>query len=149
MQLSGPLIGSFYRVLCDNGWSQHGIARATKTQQSQICEILKGRQVIDYRVLVRIAGGLGVPRELMGLGSGAGSTEGAYAGGVTVTGPAKEVSAEMRRRLLLTAAGMAIAGRPLQGLGDLAELPGPAAVPDLRGARGEGAQPYPRTRRGR
>jgi len=120
--------GAFYRVLCDNGWSQHGIAKATKTQQSQICEIIKGRRIIDYRVLVRIAEGLGIPREQMGLGCGAASTDGAYAGGVTVTGPAKEVSAEMRRRLLLTAAGMAIAGRPLQGISDLAELPGPSPV---------------------
>jgi len=36
--------GAFYRVLCENGWSQHGIAKATKTQQSQVSEIIKGRQ---------------------------------------------------------------------------------------------------------
>ncbi|MGQ0777117.1 MAG: helix-turn-helix domain-containing protein [Pseudonocardiales bacterium] len=127
--LAAHNFGAFYRVLCDNGWSQHGIAKATKTHQSQISEIIKGRQVIDYRVLVRIAEGLGIPRERMGLGCGAGSADGAYAGGVTVTNPAKGVSSEMRRRALLTAAGMAIAGRPLQGISDLAELPGPSPVP--------------------
>ncbi|MGH3930284.1 MAG: helix-turn-helix domain-containing protein, partial [Pseudonocardiaceae bacterium] len=121
--------GAFYRVLCENGWSQHQIAKATTTQQSQICEIIKGRQVIDYRVLVRIAEGLGIPRELMGLGCGAGSAEGAYAGSVTVADPVKGVSSEMRRRALLAAAGMAIAGRPLQEISDLAGLPGPSPVP--------------------
>lgn len=121
--------GAFYRVLCENGWSQHGIAKATKTQQSQVYEILKGRQVIDYRVLVRIAEGLGIPRELMNLGSGAGSADGAYADGVTVTNPSEGVSAEMRRRVLLTAAGMAVMGRPLQEVGALAEQPGPSPAP--------------------
>ncbi|MGH8917461.1 MAG: helix-turn-helix domain-containing protein, partial [Actinomycetes bacterium] len=104
--------GSFYRVLCDNGWSQHGIAKATKTQQSQICEIIKGRRVIDDRVLVRISEGLGIPRELVGLSCGAGPAQGAYAGDVMVADPAAGVSSEVRRRALLTAAGMAIAGRP-------------------------------------
>ncbi len=77
--LAGHDIGAFYRVLGDNGWSQHGIAKATKTQQSQVFEIINGRQVVDYRVLVRIAEGLGIPRELMHLGPGPGSADGAYA----------------------------------------------------------------------
>ena len=95
--------GAFYLVLCENGWSQHRIAKATKTQQSAISEIIKGRQVIDYRVLVRIAEGLGIPRELMHLDSG--SADGAYADDVTVAETPEGVSAEMRRRLLLPAAG--------------------------------------------
>jgi transcriptional regulator with XRE-family HTH domain len=64
-------IRSFYRVLGENGWTQREIARATTTQQSGISEILKGRRVSDYRVLVRIADGLGIPRELMNLSDGA------------------------------------------------------------------------------
>ncbi|MGH3794777.1 MAG: helix-turn-helix domain-containing protein [Pseudonocardiaceae bacterium] len=128
--LAGHHIGAFYRVLGENGWSQHGIAKATGTQQSQVCEILQGRQVIDYRVLVRIADGLGIPRELMGLGSGSGRVHGAYADSVTVADPAEEVTAEMRRRVLLTAAGLAVVGRPLREIGELAGgLPGPAPIP--------------------
>ncbi|MGH4009070.1 MAG: helix-turn-helix domain-containing protein [Pseudonocardiaceae bacterium] len=123
-------IGAFYQVLCDNGWSQHRIAKATRTQQSAISEIVKGRQVIDYRVLVRIAEGLGIPRELMHLGSGASNAEGTYAGCVAVTETPEGVSAEMRRRALLAAAGIAVTGRPLQELGELVGgLPGPAPVP--------------------
>ena len=45
----------------------------------------------------------------MNLSSGDG---GVYPGGVTVTDLSEEVSAEMRRRALLAAAGMAVAGRP-------------------------------------
>jgi hypothetical protein len=59
--LAGHDIGAFYRVLCDNGWSQHRITKATTTQQCAVSEIIKGRRVIDYRVLVRIADGLGIP----------------------------------------------------------------------------------------
>jgi transcriptional regulator with XRE-family HTH domain len=120
-------IGAFYRVLCDNGWSQHRIAKATKTQQSAVSEIIKGRRVIDYRVLVRIAEGLGIPRELMHLGSGDGD---AYAGGVAVANTPEGVSAEMRRRALLAAAGMAVAGRPLHDIGELVGgVSEPAPVP--------------------
>ncbi|MGH3935521.1 MAG: helix-turn-helix domain-containing protein, partial [Pseudonocardiaceae bacterium] len=122
--LAGHDIGALFRALGENGWSQRGIARATRMPQSSVAEILKGRQVIGYRVLVRIADGLGIPRELMNLSPADGS---AYAGGVT--DPAEEVSAEMRRRVLLAAAGMAIVGRPIQGIGELAELPGPSPVP--------------------
>ncbi|MGH3569109.1 MAG: hypothetical protein ACRDRH_24410 [Pseudonocardia sp.] len=59
-----------------------------------------------------------------------GSADSAYADGVTVTDPAQEADAEMRRRLFLAAAGIAVVGRPLQEIGELAgELHGPAPVP--------------------
>ncbi len=115
-------IGAFYRVLGKNGWTQREIAKATKAQQSGVSEILQGRRVSDYRVLVRIADGLGIPRELMNL------SDGAYPGGVTTTGLPEEVSAEMRRRALLVA-GMAVAGRPLPEIGELTVPPRPSPVP--------------------
>ncbi|MGH3898104.1 MAG: helix-turn-helix domain-containing protein, partial [Pseudonocardiaceae bacterium] len=122
--LAGHDIGALYRILSDNGWTQREIAKATRTQQSGVSEILRGRQVIDYRLLVRIADGLGIPRELMNLGPGA------YAGDGAVAETPEGVSAEMRRRVLLAAAGIAVAGRPLQGIGELVGgLPGPAPVP--------------------
>lgn len=121
--LAGHDIGALFRVLREHGWTQREIARATGMPQSSVSEIVKGRRVIGYRLLVRIADGLVIPRELMGLGADEGS---AYAGGVTVT----ELGEEMRRRALLAAAaGIAIAGRPLQNLGELVPLPGPVPPP--------------------
>jgi hypothetical protein len=95
--------------------------------QSSVSEIMMGRRVSEYRVLVRIADGLGIPGELMGLTCGEG---GAYPG---VTGPAGEMSEEvraaMRRRAMLAAAGIAVAGRPFQDISELGVLPGPVPVP--------------------
>jgi transcriptional regulator with XRE-family HTH domain/tetratricopeptide (TPR) repeat protein len=60
-------ISSVYRLLRRVGISQRHIAALTGQSQSEISEILKGRQVMAYDVLVRIAGGLGIPRGYMGL----------------------------------------------------------------------------------
>src|SRR5256885_9911991 len=60
-------IDSVYRVLRRHGISQRQIAALTGQSQSEVSEILKGRQVMAYDVLVRIADGLGVPRGYMGL----------------------------------------------------------------------------------
>lgn len=64
-------ISTFYRLLAQAGVTQRAIAQATGQSQSEVCEILQGRQVMAYDVLVRIAAGLGVPRGVMGLGYGA------------------------------------------------------------------------------
>jgi tetratricopeptide (TPR) repeat protein len=72
-------------------------------------------------VLVRIAEGLGVPRELMGLSFGAYSGE--------VEDLPEEVVAAIRRRALLAAAGIALVGEPVLGLGELSLLPSPLPVP--------------------
>jgi hypothetical protein len=50
--------------------------------QSEVSEIIKGWRVLGYRVLVRIADGLGIPRELMNLGPADGSVS-AYADGAS------------------------------------------------------------------
>ncbi|MGH3430940.1 MAG: helix-turn-helix domain-containing protein [Mycobacteriales bacterium] len=78
--LAGHGIGTVFRVLNENGWSQRGIADAVGMRQSEISEVLRGRRVTGYRVLVRIADGLGIPREWMNLGPADGG--GAYPGGV-------------------------------------------------------------------
>ncbi|MGH3824533.1 MAG: helix-turn-helix domain-containing protein [Pseudonocardiaceae bacterium] len=70
-------IGMVFRVLGANGWTQRVIAKATGMPQSSVSEIVQGRRVINYRVLARIAGGLGIPRALIGLSA----DDGAYAGG--------------------------------------------------------------------
>lgn len=57
-----------YRVLQRHGVSQRLIAVATEQTQPEISEILCGRRVTSYALLARIAAGLRVPRERMGLG---------------------------------------------------------------------------------
>ncbi|GII77312.1 XRE family transcriptional regulator [Sphaerisporangium rufum] len=60
-------IAGVYQLLQRVGVSQRRIAALTGQSQSEISEILNGRQVMAYDVLVRIADGLGVPRGYMGL----------------------------------------------------------------------------------
>jgi transcriptional regulator with XRE-family HTH domain len=56
-----------YRLLQRTGVSQRRIAALTGQSQSEVSEILKGRQVMAYEVLARIADGIGVPRGYVGL----------------------------------------------------------------------------------
>jgi hypothetical protein len=60
-------IPAVYVILLRQGLSQRRIAARTGQAQSEICEILAGRRVAAYDVLVRIADGLGAPRGLLGL----------------------------------------------------------------------------------
>src|SRR5215216_6583622 len=60
-------ISTVYRLLRRVGVSQRQIAAMTGQSQSEVSEILKGRQVMAYDVLARIADGLGIPRGSMGL----------------------------------------------------------------------------------
>lgn len=58
-------IGRVYKLLKQDGVTQREIARRTGQSQSEVSEIIQGRQVRDVKVLERIADGLGVRRELM------------------------------------------------------------------------------------
>jgi transcriptional regulator with XRE-family HTH domain len=49
------------------GMSQRGIAERTGQSQSEISEVMGGRHIVSYDVLVRIAEGLGIPRGYLGL----------------------------------------------------------------------------------
>ena len=60
-------IRTVYRLLQRFGVSQRRIANLTDQAQSEVSEIIGGRRVRNYDVLVRIAVGLGVPRGRMGL----------------------------------------------------------------------------------
>ncbi len=92
-------ISAVYRRLRRAGISQRQIAALTGQSQSEVSEILKGRQVMAYDVLVRIADGLGIPRGYMGL---------AYTDATvtSVVGPPDDALAEedeaVKRRKLLT-----------------------------------------------
>jgi transcriptional regulator with XRE-family HTH domain len=104
--LSKREISSVYRQLRQRGISQRQIAAMTGQSQSEVSEILKGRQVMAYDVLLRISEGLGVPRGYMGL---------AYdeATAIRVVGAAGDQQAEedesvKRRRFLAHAAQVTI-----------------------------------------
>jgi transcriptional regulator with XRE-family HTH domain len=60
-------IAAVFRLLQRVGVSQRRIAALTGQSQSEISEILGGRQVVSYDVLTRIADGLGVARGSLGL----------------------------------------------------------------------------------
>src|SRR3954471_12925488 len=60
-------IAGVFRLLQRVGVSQRRIAALTGQSQSEISEILAGRQVVSYDVLARIADGLGIARGQMGL----------------------------------------------------------------------------------
>jgi transcriptional regulator with XRE-family HTH domain len=74
--LTGPMsrqalahrdIAAVYRILRNSGVSQASIALKTGQKQSEVSEIISGRQVKSVVLLERIADGLGVPRGWMGL----------------------------------------------------------------------------------
>ncbi|MGH3515941.1 MAG: helix-turn-helix domain-containing protein [Haloechinothrix sp.] len=65
--LAARRVSEVYRMLRTTGISQRQIAAMTGQSQSEVSEILKGRQVMAYDVLARIADGLGIPRGYMGL----------------------------------------------------------------------------------
>src|SRR6476661_431812 len=94
--------------------------------QSEVSEIIKGRQVQAYDVLDRICIGFGVPRAVMGLSFGA------YPGDSPVGELSEEDEAEVLRRQfdhLLAMAGVAVLGTAVPGLGKVLS---PTALPSGR-----------------
>jgi transcriptional regulator with XRE-family HTH domain len=120
-------IGAVYRALRDLGITQRQIAQCMGQSQSEVSEITNGRVVRDYQVLERIADGLSIPRELIGLSWRA--ADGTYCGEGTVTELPEGVNAEMLRRHLLAFGATTVFGASIKGLGELvAQLPRPHAV---------------------
>ena len=117
-------VGAVYRLLQREGVPQREIARRVGQSQSEVSEILRGRRVRDVVVLERIVDGLEVPRAFMRLSGGA---EGVYPGEDAVPESPEEVE-ETHRRVLLANAGVSVVGRPVDKLGELIALPGPAPV---------------------
>jgi transcriptional regulator with XRE-family HTH domain len=60
-------VAAVFRLLQKHGVSQRQIAALTGQSQSEISEILGGRRVVSYDLLVRISEGLNVARGLLGL----------------------------------------------------------------------------------
>lgn len=103
-------ITALFRLLVAAGFPQREIARCTGQSQSNVSEIIHGRRVSSYDLLVRIADGLRIPRGAMGL---------AYAG-VTEPEP-EEVDEDVKRRNFINA----VAGAVVWGLPIRTELFGP------------------------
>jgi transcriptional regulator with XRE-family HTH domain len=133
--LTGHDVGALFRALNEIGVSQRQIARLTGRSQPNISEIIHGRQVMSYEVLVAVSRGLGVPPERMGLswwgrdGRWYGPA-GTYPEGVTVAHTPEGVSADMLRRHLIALGGITMVGAPVSKMGQLlAELGGLPPVP--------------------
>jgi len=119
-------ISTVYRLLRRVGVSQRQIAAMTGQSQSEVSEILKGRQVMAYDVLARIADGLGIPRGFMGL---------AYdeATATSVVGPPGDEHAEedesVKRRKFLGSTAAVMFGTAVLGQDGGQWLAGPTQAP--------------------
>jgi transcriptional regulator with XRE-family HTH domain len=60
-------IATVFRLLQRHGVSQRRLAAAAGMSQSEVSEIMRGRRVVSYDVLLRISQGLSIPRGWLGL----------------------------------------------------------------------------------
>jgi transcriptional regulator with XRE-family HTH domain len=105
-------ITTVYRLLNEAGVPQRDIAAMAGQRQSEVSEILSGRQVMGYDVFVKIAKGLDIPRGLVGL---------AYDEDLLPLLGEEEVYEEMKRRALLASGSIALFDRPV--IGRLFDIP--------------------------
>ncbi len=119
-------ISEIYKLLRRNGVSQRQIAASTGQSQSEVSEILKGRQVMAYDVLARIADGLGIPRGYMGL-----AYDGATAMRVANTTSDSQVEEDesVKRRKFLSHAAAVTMGAAVFGTESGPWLPNSAQTP--------------------
>ncbi len=98
-----------FTLLRRTGISQRAIAGLTGLAASEVYEITRGRKVMSYDVLVRLADGLGVPRGYLGLAYDAG-TAALLSAQRAGSEPDSDVPAESSeaRDLLEHAAGIAV-----------------------------------------
>ncbi len=101
-----------YRLLQKVGFSQQRIAALTGQSQPEVSAIIHGRHVQAYDVLSRIADGLGIPREYMGLAyeampAGAG---GESSSGRRLPGAASEEDDPVQRRDFIGATAAVLGG---------------------------------------
>jgi len=123
-------IGEVYRRLAAAGITQRRIAELTGQRQSEVSAIVHGRPVQSIDVLIRIADGLGVPRGWMGLDHDEISVQ--YTPGYD--GPITVEDEDVKRRLLLSAATMAVVGTPLYGaIAPIASAPVSTPLPSRVG----------------
>lgn len=101
-------ITTVFRLLADAGVPKRVIASLTGQKPSDVSEIIAGRLVHSYDLLVRIANGLGVPRGWLGL---------AYSGSEdpSTRDETEEVDEDVERRNFLALAGLVVVGSPVLG----------------------------------
>ena len=95
-------VGAIFRSIKATGVSYRRIAALVGMSQSEVSEIISGRQVQGYDVLVRIAEGLRIPRERMGLAYADGP-HAAYDEGCPSAPLDEEVDEAVQRRRFLNA----------------------------------------------
>lgn len=122
-------VTTIFRLLQDGGLTQRQLADLVGMSQSQVSEILNGRKVISYDVLVRVADGLSIPRGIMSLAG----IEGQLAA------EPEEVDEDVERRKLLAIAWAIMFGTPVWGDPEpspvrrvLVEPPSKVGMSDLR-----------------
>jgi transcriptional regulator with XRE-family HTH domain len=124
--LANRNISEIYRLLRRVGVSQRQIAASTGQSQSEVSEILKGRQVMAYDVLARIADGLGIPRGYMGL-----AYDGATAVRVanSISDPQAEEDESVKRRKFLSHAAAVTMGAAVFGAEESTWVPSSVQTP--------------------
>src|SRR5689334_401918 len=100
-------IGTVFRLLVESGVAQRELAQTTRQNQSEISDIIGGRQVMAYELLERIALSLGIPRGYLGL---------AYE--PISPAPSRDETAE--RAAFLAHAAETVIGRPVFGTSERA-----------------------------
>ena len=120
-------VGEVFTLLCRrHHMTQRRIAELAGFASSEIYEIMQGRQVMAYDVLVRIATGLGIPRASMGLGYDSIRTSRTAPPAPALDDPGQ------RQRFITDLAGFAVGGTPTieSWLPHLDEWPGtvPAVI---------------------
>jgi len=106
-----------YKLLMATGVTQKRIADLVRQRETEVSRIVNGGPVLSYDLLVRIADGFGIPRGWMGLAHDDTSFQYIPAGQEDpLRRPTfEEVDEDVKRRVLLAAATMAIADRPVLG----------------------------------
>ncbi|MBK0865347.1 MAG: helix-turn-helix transcriptional regulator [Saccharopolyspora sp.] len=123
--LAARNVSEIYRQLRRVGVSQRQIAASTGQSQSEVSEILKGRQVMAYDVLARIADGLGIPRGYMGL-----AYDGATAMRVANSSdPQAEEDESVKRRKFLSHAAAVTMGAAVFGAEESTWVPSNVQTP--------------------
>ncbi|GEM_PF-1030720 len=114
-------IGCVFRFVHSRGWSWSAIGAATGMTDTRVREVARDqRRVINYEVFERIATGLGIPREYMGLGHAAPPPSSSLA--PIAVGRAVDPRLAAVRHALTFAAIDGASGAPAQKAADLDEF---------------------------
>lgn len=112
-------IGLIFRFLRTRGISRARIAMLTGISETRVRQVAQGRQrVTSYEVLERIANGLRIPRQSLGLGNADNADPKADGGSSTPADPLVRESWDDLLTLLITlsnASGCAMVRRPVEG----------------------------------